>query len=116
MHIYICLYPTPHSIKIGKFAHMTIVNGNVNKCLKLQEYLNWTPLHACNTKLAICAVGFVFIVPLGGNTTHGIMSKQELISRYQHTNKGCLEFFLHSRDDEVMRQNALRYFALRYSR
>ena len=64
-------------------------------------------------KLAICAVGFVFIAPLGGNTTHDIMSKQELISRHQCTNKGCLEFFLHS-GDEVMKQNAKGYLALRY--
>ena len=89
------------------------VYGYVNKCLKLQECLNWTPLPACNTKLAICAVGFVFIAPLGGNTTHDIMSKQELISRHQCTNKGCLEFFLHS-GDEVMKQNAKGYLALRY--
>lgn len=64
-------------------------------------------------KLAICAVGFVFIAPLGGNTTHDIMSKQELISWHQCTNKGCLEFFLHS-GDEVMKQNAKGYLALRY--
>ena len=84
---------------------MTKINGNVNKCLKLQVHLSWTSLLACNTKLAICAVGFVFIAPLGGNTKHGFMSKQESIPRHRCTNKGCLEFFLYSRD-EVMKRIA----------